>query len=277
MAERDDITIYIEGHAGHRGNALAHALVAKLELVLKALAKAERNFLDKDKRQTDYEVIGTGKVNPTHFTLRPVQRYANYDPIPAFNWTVDQLDRVKEGKQVDDRVDSGLALILADLAKKSRPDDYSKLWIKANGREIYLDEKFQANSLVIAAEKRAIERPTKWFEGVSVGSVVGDLNEVSDVEGNHSFVIVPPVGVPRIDCIFPEDQKEKMGEYLFQTVRVNGLVHYDQESPFPTLIEMQSIELVNDTEEPPHLLDLRGVFKGMARDGHVLSELLDGV
>lgn len=277
MAERDDITIYIEGHAGHRGNALAHALVAKLELVLKALTKAERNFLDKDKRQTDYEVVGAGKVNPTHFTLRPVPRFANYDPTPAFLWTVEQFERVAEGKPVDQRVDSALALTLANLAEKSREDDYSKLWLKANGTQIPLDEKFQARSLVIAAEKRELERPTQWFEGVSVGSVVGDLNEVSDVEGNHSFVIVPPAGAKRIDCVFPEDQREKMGEYLFRTVRVHGLVHYDQESPFPTLIEMESIEPVSEIEEPPHLLDLRGIFKGVSRNGNGLSELLDGV
>lgn len=277
MADQDDITVYIEGHAGHRGNALAHALVKKLELVLSALAKAERRYLDKQNRQTDYEVVGAGKKNPTHFTLRPVPRYANYDPIPAFNWTVEQLERVAIGKPVDERVDSALALTLASLAEKNREDDYSKLWLKTNGTEILLDEKFQAHSLVLAAEKREIERPLKWFEGVSIGSVVGDLNEVSDIEGNHSFVIVPPAGASRIDCVFPDNKKENMREYLFRTVRVHGLLHYDEESPFPKFIEMETIEPLSDFEEPPHLLDLRGVFKGVERGRSRLGELLDGV
>lgn len=61
MADHDDITFHIEGHAGHRGNALAHALVAKLRLLLSALARAERQYLEKGQRQTDYEVIGLGK------------------------------------------------------------------------------------------------------------------------------------------------------------------------------------------------------------------------
>ncbi len=261
MADHD-ITLHIEGHPGHRGNALAHALVTKLRRLLSALGQAERSYTDRAARQTDYEVIGLGKTNPTHVTLHPVPRVPSYDPIPAFNWTFEQFQRIGSGLPVDDRVDATLAKTLAEIAEKQREDDYSKLWLTVNGEKLTLDEGYMAKSQALATRRIEDHYAPQWFRGTSYGSIVGDLRQVADIEGEHQFVILPPIGAERIACTFPEDMREQMGQYLFKTVRVIGKLRYQQDFPYPVEVDMENIELVTQMDRPPHLLELRGIFKG---------------
>lgn len=276
MAHKD-LTLHIEGHPGHRGNALAHALVDKLRKLLSALAQAERQYLAVSARQTEYEIVSAGKVNPTHLTFHPVPKKMTYDPIPAFDWTIEQFERVAAGEDIDDRLDATFARTLAELAEKKRDDDYSKLWLTDGHKTIDLDARFKARSELIAAKKNELEKPTEWFEGVSIGTVVGDLRQVADIEGEHQFVIIPPVGADRITCTFPEEKRELMRTYLFRTVRVYGRLRYAKDSPFPSRVEMDDIEAASQFEEPPHLLDLRGLFKGVDRSNDDLEHLANGV
>jgi hypothetical protein len=272
-----DLTFNIEGHPGHRGNALAHALVEKLRRLLSALGQAERKYDGKPARQTEYEVVAATKVNPTKLTLHPVSKQANYDPIPAFEWTFEQIERVALGKEVDDRVDSILARTLAEIAEKKREDDYSRLWINIDDRTVDFDEQFRARSVAIAARKAEQEQPPAWFAGTSYGSVVGDLREVSDIDGEHHFVIIPPIGAQRINCIFPEGKREEMRQYLFRLVRVIGKLYYTKDSPFPVQVDMADIEYAATLEQPAHLLQLRGLFSGFDRRNDNLETLLDGL
>jgi hypothetical protein len=272
-----DLTIHMEGHPGHRGNALAHALVEKLRKFLSALGQAERDYIGKPARQTDYEVVGAGKVNPTFFTLHPVPKQINYDPIPAFEWTFEQIERVALGEEVDERVDAALVSTLAEIAKKQREDDYSRLWISIDEKTIAFDDQFRARAEALASRKTELETPPEWFSGVSYGSIVGDLRQVTDIDGEHGFVIIPPVGADRIDCTFPEEKREEMRKHLFRTVRVMGRLHYTQASPFPTQVDMDEIESASRFEQPPHLLDIRGIFKGVERSNDDLEALLNGI
>ncbi|HXI08388.1 MAG: hypothetical protein ACRC1G_21760 [Bradyrhizobium sp.] len=268
-----DITLHIEGHPGHRGNVLAHALVDKLRKLLSALAQAERTYLDAAQRQTEYEIVNAEKVNPTNLTFHPVPKRATYDPLPAFEWTLEQLERVETGGEIDERLDSSFAQTLAELAEKKREDDYSRLWISDGHRTINLDARFKARSEAIAAKKIEIETPPQWFEGASLGTVVGDLRQVADIEGEHQFVIIPPIGAERITCTFPEAKRELMRKFLFKTVRVFGRLTYTKDSPFPVRVAMDDIEAASEFENPPHLLDLRGLFKGIERSNDDLEHL----
>jgi hypothetical protein len=270
---RKDLTLHIEGHPGHRGNVLAHALVDKLRKLLSALAQAERKFLDVPQRQTEYEIVNAEKVNPTNLTFHPVSKRATYDPIPAFDWTLEQFERIEAGQGIDERLDASFANTLADLAERKREDDYTRLWLTDGQRTINLDAHFKARSELIAAKKIEQEKPPQWFEGASLGAIVGDLRQVADIEGEHQFVIIPPVGADRITCTFPEAKRELMRTYLFKTVRVFGRLRYTKDSPFPTQVEMEDIEAASQFENPPHLLDLRGLFKGIERSNDDLEHL----
>lgn len=270
---RKDLTLHIEGHPGHRGNVLAHALVDKLRKLLSALAQAERKFLDVSQRQTEYEIVSAEKVNPTNLTFHPVSKRATYDPIPAFDWTLEQFEKVEAGEEIDERLDASFARTLAELAERKREDDYTRLWLTDGQRTINLDARFKARSELIAAKKTEYETPPQWFEGASLGTIVGDLRQVADLEGEHQFVIIPPIGADRITCTFPESKRELMRTYLFKTVRVFGRLSYTKDSPFPAQVEMVDIEAASPFENPPHLLDLRGLFKGIERSNDDLEHL----
>jgi hypothetical protein len=272
-----DLTVHMEGHPGHRGNVLAHAFVRKLQRLLSALAQAERMYNERGRRQTDYEISEASKTNPTQVTLHPVPRQRNYDPLPAFRWTYEQLERIAAGGPIDERIDSTLAETLADIADRGREDEYTRFWISGNGTTVIFDEQFKARCRVVVAHRREIERAPRWFQGVSYGSIVGELKLVGDIEGERQFVIVPPAGVDRIECTFPESQRENMRNYLWQTVRVSGRLTYKETSPFPTHIDMDHIERVPVEETAPHLLELRGLFKGLDRDEYSVEQLLNGL
>lgn len=268
-----DLTLHIEGHPGHRGNVLAHALVDKMRKLLSALAQAERKYLDVTQRQTEYEIVNAEKVNPTNLTFHPVPKRATYDPIPAFEWTLEQLEKVQIGEDIDDRLDASFAQTLAELSERKREDDYTRLWLTDGQKTINLDAQFKARSEVIVAKKIEVEAPPQWFEGASLGAIVGDLRQVADIEGEHQFVIIPPIGAERITCTFPEGKRELMRTYLFKTVRVFGRLNYTKNSPFPVRVEMDEIEAASEFENPPHLLDLRGLFKGIERSNDGLEQL----
>ncbi len=133
------------------------------------------------------------------------------------------------------------------------------------------DDEFRNRSQAVAIQKRESQKPQRWFQGTAYGSVVGDLRQVADIEGEHQFVIIPPIGVQRIECTFPEDKREKMREFLWRTVRVNGRLRYLENTPFPIHVEMEDIELASELDNPPHLSDLRGLFKGKRRSRHDLE------
>lgn len=275
--EKRDFTIHIDGHPGHRGNVLAHAFVKKVGKILTALAQAERRYSGRTHRQTDYEIVDASKVNPTNMTLRPVSKAMNYDPLPAFEWTFEQIERIALGGDVDKRIDEELASTLADVAKKDREDEYGRLWITREHGEIRFDEAFLFRSSLLAQSRRIETKPSRWFEGTSLGTVTGDLREVADLEGERRFILIPPVGPDQIECVFPEEKREQMRLYLFRTVRVNGKIHYRESSPFPALVEMESIEAVSTDTKPKHLLDMRGLFKGRERYKDNLEAFLNGL
>jgi len=266
-----DFTIHVDGHPGHRGNVLAHALSSKLQRLLIALAQLERTFSGAGQRQTDYEIVAASKASPTRLMLKPVAKAVNYDPIPAFNWTFEQLERVALGGELDERIDAAVAENLAVLAEKRKEEDYSRLWLSRDGIDILLDESFRENSLKLASARRAKERPLSWFEGESLGSVTGTLRQIGDLEGAYSFVITPIVGPEQIECSFAESDRDRMGKYLFRNVRVHGKLKYRESSPFPHSVEMRNIELASD-EGAPHLSELRGIFKDMERPTLMTAE-----
>lgn len=269
-----DFTIHLDGHPGHRGNVLAHALSAKLQRLLIAFAQLERTFSGAGQRQTDYEVVAASKASPTRLMLKPVAKAANYDPLPAFNWTFEQLEKVALGIELDDRIDAAVAENLAILAEKRKEEDYLRLWLSRDGLEINLDDRFRDNSLRLAANKRSKNVEMSWFEGASLGSITGTLRQLGDLEGSNNFVIVPPIGPEQVECSFAESDRSKMGSYVFKKVRVQGLIKYKASSPFPQSVSMRDIELAENDEEN-HLLDLRGLFKGMAPSDHLSEDAQD--
>ena len=94
---------------------------------------------------------------------------------------------------------------------------------------------------------------------VSTGYVKGVL-ETIDLHGKTNFVIYPPIGNHEVKCNFPEELFDKVLQHMRHTVTVYGEQHFKKDGPYPSLVEVESIDSGDDAEAPT-LCDLRGVLK----------------
>lgn len=263
-----DFTVYLEGHEGHQGNVLAHAFVSKVQELILVLNKLERAFIATGTRQTDFEIIGADKRNPTTLTLKPVAKAKNYNPLPALEWSIEQIEAVSRGDMPDRRVRSDIANGLVKLATRQSEEAYTNFWINGHTAPVRFDADFLANATRIARQRALEDSPTQWHEGAAVGEIVGELKKVDDLDVDNEFVLVPPTGADAIRCKFPESMKNEIGQYLFKVVRVKGTLHYGKLSPFPYLVDAHTggINLYPERKSKKTLLEMRGIFAGRKRD-----------
>lgn len=217
-------------------------------------------------RGTDFEIVRADKYNPTLLALKAVPKVEDYNPAPAFDWAIRQLNAVANNLPVDDALDSSILKEMADLAAKPRADGYARFWVRVEENVIHLDDMFAHRANAIFLRRRIEEVPISWHIGTAFGEVTGRLAVVSDIEGEQEFVLSPAAGPSQIKCKFREDQREEMRQHLFKVATVEGLLHYGEGSPHPYLVEMTSIRI--RVPEPRHLLDMRGAFG----TGNVLSD-----
>lgn len=274
-----DFTVYLEGHDGHRGNVLLHAFVSKVHRIAMVLNKLERAYIDAGTRRTDFEIVDADKSNPTTLTLKPVPRVKAYNPTPAFRWGIAQIATVARGEMPDARVNAEIANDLVKLATPEGDDGYKAFWINGHSEQIRFDEEFLARAIRVARQRTKEEAPNdRWHTGASIGVIIGELRAVDDVDEERQFVIVPPAGADAITCTFPEAMRAEIGNYLFKTVRVRGVLHYNDTSPFPFRVDAEE----NGIEKyPPRagrrsLSELRGVFAGKERLKPDWDSLLNG-
>jgi len=254
---------------------LAHAFLAKVQRLIHVLAKLERAYIATSSRQTDFEIIDADKRNPTTLTLKPVPKAKSYDPVPALNWSLGQMDAVARGGDLDERVGSEIAFDLVKLATKESEYGYKAFWINGYAEAVRFDEQFHDHALRIARNRVAKEAPTRWRVGVSQGSVVGYLRRVDDLDAENEFVVVPPVGADRVVCRFPERLRDAMGDHLFKTVRVVGQLHYGEASPFPYLVE--ATDIAQMPKRRKNMAEMRGVFSQQERVPADWDTLLNGL
>jgi hypothetical protein len=267
-------TIYLDGHEGHQGNVLVHSYLSKVHRLVLVLNKLERAYVQAGTRQTDFEIIGADKRNPTTLSLKPVAKVKAYDPVPALRWSIQQMDAVGQGADPDPRVDSEIALDLVKLSSKEGEYGYKSFWINGHAEAVRFDEAFCENARRIARQRINEEAPNRWRVGVSEGSVVGELKKVDDLEGENLFVVVPPVGPDRVVCTFPSHLRDEMGKHLFKIVRVTGQLHYGEESPFPFKVEAVNITPMQPRRKP--MRDLRGLFAQRERVPTEWGDLMHG-
>lgn len=279
MAEegQDKFTVYLDGQDGHRGNVLLHSFTTKLNRLAIVLGKLERAYLGAGTRQTDFEIIEVAKVNPTSVTLRAVPHVLDYNPRPAFQWSMVQIRTVGEGVPPDERVTADIADDLAKLATRDSAGGYKAFWINGYAEKVLFDEQYQEHAARLAALRKREVTSDRWHEGTSLGSIVGELKKLDDFEHDREFVIVPPVGTP-ITCTFPDSMQAEMGLYWSQVVRVSGLLHYSAKSPFPTRVDVQEggIELYPAIKSRRTLAQMRGIFSDRERTKVEWDSLLNG-
>jgi hypothetical protein len=248
---------------------LLRAFYTKLNRLEIVLNKLERAYLKTSTRRTDFEIVNAAKNNPTSVELRTVPHVVNYNPLPAFEWGIEQIAIVGTGDDPDDRVTADIAYDLVKLSTKDGEVDYRAFWINGHTDHVRFDEEYRENAERIARKKeKEEEETTRWHTGAALGSVVGELKRVDDIDEAAEFVVVPPVGPEVITCTFPPSLRGRLADYLFKRVRVTGALHYKADSPFPYRVDVaeNGLEFYPPRARRRTLSQMRGVFAGIERN-----------
>jgi hypothetical protein len=126
------------------------------------------------------------------------------------------------------------------------------------------------------AKQRVKETPpSDWYSGIALGSVTGELKAIDNPDGDNEFVIIPPAGPDKIFCVFPENLKDEVSEYLSKTVRIEGRLNYKDTSPFPELVSVEKISLYLKKPAKKTFREMRGIFSDYEKPNIDWNELLN--
>jgi hypothetical protein len=259
---KDTLTFILEGSAARNGNIPADVFVAKMKQFVSTMYSFDRAFAGRAKRGVDLEVVDLKKINPAlvYFNSRALVR--GYDAPASVAWTIDQFQKIASKDVTDPRVSQDALDNVIDLAtvRKAKIPALVALRVEYNKNEVVLDEAIIGNAMSLRHSRR-LEVKEIWKPGVSKGSIFGELKGVTDISGEKTFWILAPNG-RSTQCVFPEQMRQSVQDNLWNTVRVTGFMRYDGLQPKPYLIDAEKIERITPSDGQPHLLDLRGAFKG---------------
>jgi hypothetical protein len=258
MAEDSLITFVIDGPIERHGAIAAETFVGKVRDFIAMIYAFDRAFSKQSKKTIGLELVDLKRSSPARAYFRARQNTSNVNPIVFFNWTADQLEKIYSGSDVAPEIIDSQLSSLVNLAHKrtQKLPSIAVLQMEYAGRRVDFDETMEARALKLR-EVRSRKEVLPWYAGVSRGAVFGELRSVSDLGGERTFIICPPIGIDSIQCIFPERLRDAMTQHLFKVVRVRGFLHYNGNIPFPTLIDADEIE---GCKESLHFSELAGLF-----------------
>lgn len=120
---------------------------------------------------------------------------------------------------------------------------FGELWI--NGRETpfrvdaFLEE--QGRAVIDVPTLADVSKTRQWFKGSAQGTFVGDLLEV-DFRGVLPLgKLILSAGGKEIDCVFRQEDVDKVRASTKERVRLSGLARYDGKMGIPRRIEVRNI------------------------------------
>lgn len=259
------LTFFIEGTAEHSGRVLADEFVQKLAQFLKTIREFDRSFNGQEAMEV--ELVDIERRNPYLATARFVSRITETDNVSASrfaDWYYNQVEAIASGREVDGRVTDQAVEAVVKFGKEKKGAGYSRAWIAYDEeRPIAVNDDLSAKAIKVRDSRRDSAK-FRWPACTSFGRIVGELRDVRDSGGEKEFVIVSPGTRKLIKCHFDDSQREKIGENLFKTVTITGMVTYGNGGPTPTKVEVKTID---EVPEGPALLSLGGLFDGAVWDG----------
>lgn len=256
----DDLVILrLTGADVRNGQIPADAFFAAARKFVATIYFFERIFDGRERRAIDLNVAMLTRENPMVIGFNPTPRVRGVMPYQSVQWALDQMDGMANGLPPDPRVPLELLDNIADLSDRDEQPEIVALSASLNGSVVAFDKRLE-----IQARRRRVALLDKmpapmWRAGIMQGTIFGELRGVTDIEGEREFFVRPPVGPARVRCIFPEEMRPEMNRLLFKVVRLSGMLHYDGQSPHPSVVDARKIEDV--PTERPHLLDKRGLFR----------------
>lgn len=236
------ITIRMEGLPEEGGHLRLNDFLARLADWKRVLTELSSNDGQSD---LYYRVVNLSHSSPAMIELEPVRK-APKKEIPRSKSSPKVLKRKKDNPmrviheikairkkaEVSEDVRRGTLERMESLTP-SPSNGIASASIRIGDSEVELNQRFSANL------RKLVEG-----EEFSYGSVEGRI-EILNIHGrNFSCHLFPPVGAEKIRCTFPIALKALVTAAVDNFVRVYGRKHFRGSSPFPYLLEIEEIEVL---------------------------------
>lgn len=264
-AER--ITLIVEGLDRDKGDVRLEVFVEELQVLLAALARADRN-VSGGKKDRYFAVVGLSHSSPATVVLEARYQKPHLDSLQgqAFEQIFGLAEAV-ENDQIPQDVDYGL---LQDLRALAAP-----VGTKLRAATLKIDSKFFALSQDIATRIDAhLADQERCFS-----SIEGMMEKINVHDEANAFTIYPDVGPKRVVCHFEPALMDKAISAIGRRVVVSGLCTYRKFADFPHHIAVSEIEIYGSDDQLPTFDDVRGLAPELTSGSsseELIREIRDG-
>jgi hypothetical protein len=266
LAEKDRITLIVEGLSEDEGRVRFNAFMNQLQSLSAVLNRLDRE-VNAGRPASYFRIAELSYASPIRVVLEP-------QPLPHHPYVGRQL--LENLNRVADALANGgdIAPIDADLLeefeKLAKPvgKRIKTAALLFNDRELVLDQKVAKridDALAVTDECE--------------GSVEGMLEQINLHQGANIFHVYPEIWPKKVTCRFPYRLYDDAVSAVGRRVEVFGTLRYRSGSDFPHQIAVSQIETFPPEHELPDWDDLRGrapdALGGLSSEAFV-RELRDG-
>lgn len=254
--DNDTVTITLHGVTADKGFVRADVFVEKLSALIASAKIADQHL---NKKKSHHILVTDLRVSSAIAILREKVSVKKKVPEPSFPLVARALMAIYDGEKRLDNYSVDLIRSLEKLAKTSKRYSHGEVSF-SNRTVIRIDEYLHVQA------KKALERvtgeeevPLSYFEGKSIGSFDGVLQEL---DSRGAFVrgrLTLTAGGKEVECIFRREDIPTLRESYERRARIVGVAIYDGVNPLPVRLEVRSIEPLNLDAD---LSKWRGVFAG---------------
>lgn len=243
------VRLRVHGHKhGARDVVLASVFAEKMAVLVRALRAADSAVNNRAKYDYVISRLSDGSATVEIEEQRKRRVRHSVSSVEAFDMC---LTSVNDGNFDHARKFGRCAAYVPTLARGADESfSYGELWI--NGHTLIRVDSLlgdQGRAAITPPESATEKEARRWFSGVTTGSFVGHLLEVDFRGALPLGKLITSAGRKEIDCVFREEDIEKIRETLRNRVRVHGRVRYDGTSGLARRIEVRRIDLLSDTAE----------------------------
>jgi hypothetical protein len=265
--ENNEITLTLHGLNLTDGNVLARVFLAEFKRLLDALGSA-----DKVLNQTvahDYVIVDL-KASSAIATLRETRRIGKRprkairaellgqrrgSPVTYFRQAITSI---YNGELDTKKFPPQLIKDVAEIAKDSG-NTFAHGTLAFGQENIVRIDDYLARQAQRAIERSApevTERP-KYHIGLGYTSFDGVLKEIDTRGSLFRGKLILTAGGKEIDCVFREEDIPQVKQQFHLRARIEGMAHYDGESPLPERLDIKLITPIGDGD----LTKWRGAFE----------------
>lgn len=257
----DDLTMTIHGMDADNERVRADVFAAQLKALVDILLATDKA---KNGKQAYHYMIEHMEIGSAVVSLKEKQMRRTQEPPVSPKEVVGKVTRdIQEGATSFKDFPVSILKKIDKLAHQAgKKYDHAEACFGGTNI-VRLDDYFSecTKRAISIAERRDLQ-PTKYFEGRSLESFDGSLQEMDSRGKIHRGKIILTIDGSQLDCVFESDVLEDMKESYNRRAIIEGTAIYNGLSPRPKRVQIHSVKIL---DKPCDLTKWRGSLQKPAQ------------